>query len=266
MATTTNRAGRRASLPPQIRPLRREDAFIRMIVYGEPGVGKTPFACSAPNALVLDGDGGLESALVAGSTAKVWTVNDWNDMLEAYNWLAGGGHRQFDWLILDSITLFQERGLDNVMDDLVAKKSHRSIYLPDQGDYGQNMSRLGRTLRDLKKLPMNQVWTAHVFKEDYEKADGSIVERHMPLIQGKGMTNKICGYAGIVAHLETTERRDKATKEIKEYPVLTTSKKDGWYGKDRYSAIGRMVNPTVPKVIAAIEAKLDPTKANKETE
>jgi hypothetical protein len=201
---------------------------------------------------------------MAGSTAKVWTVNDWNDMLAAYEWLRDGGYKQFEWLVFDSITLFQERGLDNVMDDLVAspKGGHRSIYLPDKGEYGQNMSRLLRTLRDIKKLPMHQVWTAHSQMLDQTMADGSVMERMMPQIQGKGIANKVCGYVDIVGHLEVVEKTAKVKgKSVdKSYPVLITNKKGGWYGKDRRSAIGRMVNPTIPKMVAAIESKLDPTK------
>lgn len=246
------------TLPPQIRSLSRSrDGFIRMIVFGEPGVGKTPFAASAPNALILDGDGGLESALASGSTAKVWPLDDWHDADAAYQWLRSGGHKEFDWLVLDGITLFQERGLDMIMDDLVVKKPHRSVYLPDKGEYGQNMSHLTRFLRDLKKLPINQIWTAHTFIHEVDMPDGSTMERFMPQVQGRGLTQKVCGYVGIVAHIETVESKKNPGEE---YPVLTASKAGGWYGKDRYGAIGRMARPTVPKVVAAIEAKLDPTK------
>lgn len=251
-------------LPRSIRSLNRStDGIPRIIVYGEPGVGKTPFAASAPNALILDGDGGLDSALAAGSTAKAWSIRDWGDALEAYQWLADGGYKRFDWVVIDSLTLFQESGLDNIMDDLVAVKSHRSIYLPDKGEYGQNMSKLGRWLRDMKRLPIKQIWTAHAIKTEKELPDGTIVEQMMPQIQGKGLAEKFCGYVSVVAHLEVVESKKKGKQD---YPVLITSKSGGWYGKDRYGAIGRMANPTVPKVMAAIEAKLDPSKAQTQGE
>lgn len=250
-----------SKLPPQIMPLSKErDGFIKMLVYGEPGVGKTPFAASAPNALILDGDGGLESAIASGSTAKKWALTDWNDATDAFEYLRGGGHKDFEWLVLDGITLFQERGMDMIMEDLVAQKPHRKIYLPDKGEYGQNMNRLGKFLRDLKNLPINQVWTAHAVMLETEQPDGSFITRMMPQVQGRGMAQKACGYVGIVAHLESIASKKDEDKEI---PVLSTRRRDGWYGKDRYGAIGRMLNPSVPKVVAAIEAKLDPSKATK---
>jgi hypothetical protein len=262
MATTRKRpAGQASSLPPQIKPLSRDqDVFVRMIVYGEPGVGKTPFAASAPNALILDGDGGLESAIAAKSTAKKWTLDDWNDATEAYEYLKAGGHKDFEWLVLDSITLFQEKGLDMIMEDLVAQKPHRKVYLPDKGEYGQNMNRLGKFLRDIRSLPINQVWTAHAAMLEIEQPDGSVVTKMMPAIQGRGMSQKICGYVAVVAHLESVGSKKNPDQE---YPVLSTRRRDGWYGKDRYGAIGRMPNPTIPKVVSAIEAKLDPSKATK---
>lgn len=266
-ATRSRRPRPPRDLPRQIHSLQDDlSKYYRFLIFGDPGTGKTPLACTAPNALVGDGDGGLVSALTAGSTAKVWTLNDWNDMLALYEWLRDGGTKEFDWLILDSLTLFQERGMDNVMDDLVAspKGSHRSIYLPDKGEYGQNMNRLGRTLRDLKRLPINQVWTAHAQVFEVPQDNGEIVERIMPAIQGgKGdLSRKICGYVSVVGHLEqiTKTKTVNGKKKTTTTPVLITDKKNGWYGKDRHSAIGRMLNPTIPKMVAAIEGKLDPTK------
>jgi hypothetical protein len=259
MATTRRRP--KPGLPEKIRPLDEGlTNFIRMIVYGDPGVGKTPFAATAPNALMLEADRGEQSAVINGSTAKKWVLEDYNDSTEAYEYLRHGGTKDFEWLILDGITMFQERGLDHIMADLVASKPHRQLWGPDKGEYGQNMNRIAKFIRDLKDLPINLILTAHAMVSERELADGSIVTNMMPAIQGRLMPQKICGYVGIVGHLQTLP--SKRNKEG-EYPVFSTRRRDGWYGKDRYSAIGRMPNPTVPKIIAAIEARKHPDTKTK---
>lgn len=243
----------RPERPPQIVPLGDGlDKYIRMMVYSAPGQGKTVFAGTSPKCLILEADRGTESALVRGSKAEKWIVNDWDDMAEAYTYLRHGGTNDFDWVWIDSLTLFQERGLDHIMADLVAQKSHRQIWAPDKGEYGQNMNRVSKLVRDLKDLPINLGITAHEMHTMDDEGNDLIV----PWIQGKGMPEKICAYVGVVGHLELKE------KDGKLYNVLETRGLGNRYGKDRYGAIGRMVQPTVPKIIAAINGALKGTTTN----
>jgi hypothetical protein len=113
-------------------------------------------------------------------------------------------------------------------------------------------------MRDLASLEVNLIITAHAHVLDRELADGSVVTSMMPGFTGKNVSQTICGYVAIVAHMQTVEAK-KA--DASDYPVLSTKRRDGWYAKDRYGAIGRLARPTVPKVMALIEGKLDPTQS-----
>jgi len=251
---TTRPAG--TGLPTQIRGLAEgHDVHVKFGLFGDPGSGKTPFLSTSPNCLILEADRGIESALkVAPSTTKKWVVDDWNDLNEAYNWLKNENASQqtpFEWAWFDGITLFQDRGLAQIMEDLHAVKSHRSIYAPDQGEYRQNMERLKKFIRDFVALPINIGWTAHVMVVERTFADGTTVETNMPAIQGKDMSSKISGHMNIVAHMEVRESKKNPGTELN---VLTTSRKDNWYGRDRYGAIGTMVKPTMTQVLEKITA------------
>lgn len=230
-----------------------EDDFIRIMVYGDPGVGKTVFAATSPKCLILSCDpAGTTSAAVRNSPAQRWNIMDWNDMTEAYEYLRHEGHKEFEWVWIDSLTLFQERGLDNIMQDLVAERPHRKVYLPDKGEYGQNMNRVLILMRNMVALPINLGVTAHVLRT--EDDDGKVT--YMPAIQGKNMPDKICAYMGIVGFMYA--RRAEGRTEI----GIRTRKDSKHYAKDRFDAFpsGRLLNPTVPDLQKAVEAKLPRTK------
>lgn len=232
--------------PPQIVPVGDDlDKFIRMLVYSKPGQGKTVLAGTSPRCLILEADRGTASAKRLGSKAEKWRLDDWNDLEEALSYLRNGGTENFDWVWLDSLTLFQERGMDHIMDDLVAAKSHRVVYLPDKGEYGQNMNRISRRMRELVNLPINVGITCHEFHfEDPDTGDVQI----MPFVQGKGMPQKICSYVDQVGRMEL-----KTNKEGREYPVIDFRGSSDFYAKDRYG-LGKVVNATIPKLMTAVSA------------
>lgn len=240
-----------ADRPKAIIPVSQvDDHHIRIMVYGDPGVGKTVFAATSPKCLIINADPeGTTSAAVRGSQADRWDVHDWNDITEAYEFLRHGGVKQYDWVWLDSVTLFQERGLDNIMQDLVAEKPHRKVYLPDKGEYGQNMNRLLIWMRQMVALPINFGVTAHVLRT--EDDDGKVT--YMPAIQGRQMPDKVCAYMGIVGFMYARRTENKGT-EI----GLRVRKDSKHYAKDRFDAFpsGRLLNPTVPMLQKAVAAKL----------
>jgi hypothetical protein len=232
--------------PPQIVPLGEGlDKFIRILVYSRPGQGKTVLAgTGGAKTLILEADRGTESAVVRGSKAQKWELTDWESLYEAISYLRHGGASDFDWVWLDSLTLFQERGMDDIMEELHARKPHREIWAPDKGEYGQNMNRLSRAIRELKDLPINLGITAHEYL--WEDENGVVEPMIMPRIQGRGMPEKVCSYMGVVGRMEL-----KASKDGKDYTVLDCRGTERFYGKDRYGTIGRMVRPTIPKIVQA---------------
>jgi hypothetical protein len=71
-----------------------------------------------------------------------------------------------------------------------------------------------------------------------------------PYVQGKQMTEKICGYGNLVAFLELME-----SEEHGKWRRLHTQESPRWYAKDQYDAFpkGYIDNPTIPMMHDAIK-------------
>lgn len=241
------------SRPRAIRPVSsREENFLRLMIYGEPGTGKSVLAgTSGPKTLILcNNSDETSSAAIAGSEALQWTVQDYTDLLEAFEWLRHEGvpSGEIDFIWLDNATLFQEQGMDQIMEETVARSPHRSIYKPDKPEYGENQNRLSRIIRDFKGLPVHLGLTAHVMRMDDE---GKTI--HMPDFQGgQGkFSQKLCGYMGVVGYLYVTVKDGKKIRRLRLDKTAT------FYAKDRYASTlkGVMDNPTIPLLMKGIEAK-----------
>jgi len=234
-------------------------SYVRMCLYGDPGVGKTPLIGTGEDTLILDADNGSISAGIMGSTADRMRIRDWDDMEEAKDYLRLEGYKKYKWAWLDSATLFQDRGLDHIMQVLVSDKAHRKVYAPDKGEYGQNMNRMMIWVREAVDIPMNIGVTAHVLRTEVEEIqeDGEIDYHtlYMPHIQGRNMPSKVCGEMNVVAYMYAKENGEG---ELTRYIRVSG---DQWhYCKDRFGGIGGkkgvMANPTIPKIESVIAEKM----------
>jgi hypothetical protein len=229
----------------------QEGSTINIIIYGEPGVGKSVLAGTSNNGLLLlnDGDEG-SSAARQGSTCDSWVVHDYNDLTDAYEYLRHEDHG-YDWVWLDNASLFQEQGMDQIMEDLIAEKPHRNRFVPDMQQYLVNQNRMSLLLRNLKSLPVNFGMTAHVMEWSDEEGE----TRTQPAFQGGqgAFSQKICGYMNIVGYLHVKKIGDKEER------ILLTQKTAKRVAKDRFNALGgRVVNPTIPKITALISSPSGP--------
>lgn len=186
-----------------------------------------------------------------------WIVSGWNDMNEVEEYLRHDGPKYHDLVSLDSISLFQDTGLDEIWADVIAAKPHRAQYGLDKGEYGVNMTRLARWVRSIVGLDaFNLVITAHP-EEMLVPSTGEL--KLQPYVQGKNMTTKIQGYMNMVAYMEKKE-----TKDGKVARVLRTAETEAYVAKDQFDAFEnrRLVNPTMPKIFAAIEeSRPKPTRS-----
>lgn len=223
---------------------------IKLLVYGKPGSGKSVLAGTSPRCLILRPPTDHLDSLPANSSVEEWILNDWDDMNEAMEYLRHEGGKDYDWVWVDSISLLQDHTLDHVWADAVARKPDRAKFGVDKGEYGINMTRLGGWFRHVVGSAQFHLGvTAHPF----ETTDLEGEPVMMPWVQGNMMSDKICGYMNAVGRLYVAEKKNGPGT----YRVLECEHKGLYYGKDQLG-IGRMTEPTIPKI-------MDKIASNKQT-
>jgi AAA domain len=232
--------------PDAIQPIGKSKKICFML-YGPPGGGKTRLIGERERTLIVrPPQDHLDSIRTTG--AEEWTVYDWSEMYNVREFAKHEGRKWYDWIWLDSISLFQDTGLDDIWEGVIAQKPHRAQYQLDKGEYGVNMWRLQQWVRDMVGFPgFNLGITAHP-AELINPLNGEA--KLQPWVQGKNMSTKIQGYMNIVGYLEVVDQKDGPRR------VLRTHGTDKFEAKDQFDAFakGRLVDPTMTSIEAAIAA------------
>lgn len=236
--------------PDAIKPVNRSK-HIFMCVYGWPGTGKTVLAGSTPNTLIIRPPTDHTDSIPDQTNVEEWVVNDWDEMNDVEEYLRHDG-KNHDWVWLDSISLFQDTGLDDIWAATIARKPDRKQFGADKGEYGINMQRLSRWVRSAVGVDQyNFGITAHPFEGEDALTGRTVLK---PYVQGKNMSDKVQACMNIVAYYEKVEQGEKDDRKI--VRVLRTADSDRYDSKDQLEALtnGRMIDPTIPKIVKNVEA------------
>src|SRR5579885_981648 len=75
--------------PKAIRSIDEFDEPKNILVYGDPGCGKTPFGASAGGLMITTEAGTISARRLGYRNVDVWPcADDWNEVVKAYRWLA----------------------------------------------------------------------------------------------------------------------------------------------------------------------------------
>jgi hypothetical protein len=194
-------------LPSQIIDLQDEDEFVNLLIYGDSGIGKTVFCGSDDDVLfIAPEDNGTLSAKRFGSTAKKWKIEKWDDIREAYEWLADQEPIPFNWIILDSITEMQDMCMRSILNEAVEINPGRDPDVPQLQDWIPYQNKFMRFIKLFEALPVNVIFTALQMEEEDE--DGEKVV--LPMLQGKGTqySKKVSSTVTSFGRMSVRRKRD----------------------------------------------------------
>ena len=194
------------------------------IIYGAPGMGKTTVLGHLPGrTLVFDVDrttGVLKSMPNAGNIAicyvnNIDTWNNWNSILleVVQDWKG-----QYDNICIDNISELERCILSSL------GKAGKNNGIPSQADYQFMQFKIVNSLRYLKTLGVNLIWTAWEAVEDFQTPEGQIFNRYTPQINRK-INNNICGLCNVVGRMAI---KDDGTRGI------LFSATNSMYAKNQY--------------------------------
>jgi hypothetical protein len=226
-------------------------------LYGAPGVGKTRLVGSTAElgkVMIIrpptDHTDSIRPEDKASGNIDERISRDWGDMYDLLDELRMMPKGKLYMCWLDSISGWQDFGLDDLFESAVNRKPARADYGPDQGEYGINMFRIGAWFRHVVG-PDNfhfgyTAWTANLPSPDLDD-DGDPTVKLMPWVQGKQMSPKLTGYMNLVGYLDQMKSGTR---------ILRTQSTEAFYAKDQFDAFGEkgtLQNPTMAKIMTAIK-------------
>lgn len=229
---------------------------VRMCLYGMPGSGKTRLIASGQRTLIIRPPTDHTDSVDFKTSTQEIEVSDHNELLEVYQWCQQGKGADYDWVWLDSITLFEEFGLDDVFDDAIVRNPHRKEHGPDKGEYGINRGRISKHVRDMVGLSSQGMFnygvTANVMEIRDPVKDEEFWGPQFGSLKTGTLSLKLCGYMNVVAYLRHGTDTDRNKRVL-------LADADGFIGKDQYNCFPKLksgrhgfINPTMKDLAAVL--------------
>jgi phage nucleotide-binding protein len=207
---------------------------IKVLVYGEAGMGKTVLASTAPSPLIISAESGLLS--LANKDIPVVEIKTVDDLTEAYEWCLKSKHAsKFETICIDSITEIGEVVLANAKSQV---KDARQAY----GELIEKINTTVKAFRDLRGFNVYMTSKEELYKDE---EIGKI--KYRPMMPGSKLSPQLPYLFDEVFCL-----RIGSTKDKKEFRYLQTQPDIRYTAKDRSGVLDAMEKPNLTHIFNKI--------------
>lgn len=177
------------------------DRGISILIYADPGVGKTTLASTLPvgETLFINVEGGIGPLLGTGHEVRQLAAN-LSDLQALYEALATTEHG-YKNVVVDNISELQ----DWMVITLTQTRGKDFTEIKEHGDAGQKMREYLHLFRDLTEKGINVVFNAWEFPLPIEEGEDITITRLYPKLY-KRIAPEVCGIVDLVGHLEKYEK------------------------------------------------------------
>ena len=181
------------------------DRGISMVVYADPGVGKTTLAGTLPpgETLIISTEAGIGPLL--GTNHNVFDLYGQNveKLEDLYKYLRTGNH-PFKYVVLDNISELEQR----ILSSLTQRRGKEFTEIKEYGDSAFKMREYLHLFRDLVYQNITVIFNAWEFLLDVKQDGGILITRTFPKLSRK-LAPEVCGIVDVVGHLEVHEKSGK---------------------------------------------------------
>lgn len=251
MAATTVNNELRDSL--QVKPPSEAVDWLNIMVYGDPGVGKTYLAGTAEDdprtspVLFLDIEGGVTTIRnrtgidVPPNMKNIKEIEVLYDKL--WKSIDNKGKLYYKTVVVDSLSELTDVDMRSIMKDAYAKNPDKvDKDVPSQREWGKARSHMRTIVRAFRDLPCNVIFTAQVATLQEEGQP----TKYMPGFAGK-LRTELPGFMDIVGYMSSEVEQGVITRKIQ---VQGTRRV---VAKDRTAALGDILeNTSIPEMFDLI--------------
>lgn len=223
---------------------------VKVLVYGDAGMGKTVLAATLPSPILISAESGSLS-LKRANLERLYGVNNpsicYNipmieignvqDLTEAYNWCTQSSEaKQFASIGLDSLSEIAE---------VVLANAKRQVKDPRQA-YGELIEKMETLVRLFRDIPNNNVYMSAKMEPRKDEMTG--VVKYGPSMPGAKLANNLPYFFDEVFRLGVNK-----TPQGQSYRFLQTQPDMQYVAKDRSGALDAMEPPHLGQLFSKIQ-------------